>query len=129
MSRRVLNQRTVLKIEPTTRQDDMAAFEQLPIGLRRLVREHAVSLNAGSVLAFFRSIHAQGATPHEAEVYTERKLRAVEAGEIAAFAASHRQRFGSPLPHAAAAVSIQRYEAPRPRRARRFHHSNHREAA
>lgn len=121
MSRRD-NTRTTIPIEGappgvrTMRQlriYEMAALEQLPPSVRFLLSELAINLAAWKVLAYYRSIASQavtlGGSPFDAEIWTLRKLAALEAQDIDAFAALYRARHGAPLPHAAASVSVLRY--------------------
>lgn len=121
MADRGTNARSTLKIvQPpgvrTLRQAriaDMAALEALPPAIRRYLNEHVIELGSWSVLQFYRSIARQaaelGGSAYDAEVHTLRKLAAIEAGDLDAFAEQYRARYGLALPHAAAGVSVLRY--------------------
>jgi hypothetical protein len=92
---------------------DMDALEQLPTPVRFLLNELAIKLSAGSVLAYLRSIARQardsGGSAYEAEVWTCRKLAAIESDDIDAFGESYRAQYRFPLPHIAAGATVQRY--------------------
>ena len=92
---------------------DMAALEQLPRPVRFLLNELSIKLSAGSVLAYLRSIERQarlaGGSAYEAEVWTCRKLAAIESDDIDAFDRSYSAQYRFPLPHVAAGASVLRY--------------------
>lgn len=92
---------------------DLDALEQLPTPIRFLINELAIKLSAGSVLAYYRDIARQardkGGSPYDAEVWTCRKLAAIEADDIDAFGAAYRAQYLAPLPHLGADATVQRY--------------------
>ncbi len=92
---------------------DMDALEQLPGPVRFLLNELAIKLSAGTVLAYLRSIARQarqfGGSEYEAEVWTCRKLAAIEADDIDAFGAEYQAQYRFALPHIAAGATVQRY--------------------
>ena len=83
----------------------MAALEQLPHALRQLLNELNIALSAVTVLAFYRDICRQASSDYEAEVYTGRKLTAIEDEELHRFAALYPGKH----PHTAADASVLRY--------------------
>ena len=113
MTARRTNNRLALRLEEASRADDFAAFDALPLAVRACVAQQVTDLGCASVLAYFRSIDRQarelGGSPLDAEIWTLRKLGAVEGAEMDAFAARHLARYGHALPHAAAEATVQRY--------------------
>lgn len=91
------------------RERDMAALELLPQALRQLLNELNIALSAVTVLAFYRDICRQASSNYEAEVYTSRKLVAIEDEELHRFAAEYRSRHRQEHPHTAADASVLRY--------------------
>lgn len=92
---------------------DMAALALLPQSVRFLLNELAIKLSSERVLAYYGSIARQArernASVYDAEVWTCRKLAAMEADDLDRFAAVYRATHGHPLPHDAANASVQRY--------------------
>lgn len=121
MSRRALNTRTALPIEMPPgvrtlrqlRRVEMDALEALPAAVRQYLGEFAINVAAWKVKLYYDAIARQaaelGGSPYDAEVWTLRKLTATEGQDLDAFAADYAAHWRSPLPHAAAAVSVLRY--------------------
>lgn len=95
------------------RTSDMAALAALPPSIRHSLNELALKLSAEAVLAYYQSIARQaagrGGSPFDAEIHTLRKLSAIEADDLDAFAAIWRARWHCEYPHTAALVPVLRY--------------------
>lgn len=100
------------------RARDMAALEQLPPSLRRMLNELTIELSAYTVLLFYQDICSKASSDHEAEVYTLRKLVQIESDDLTRFAAIYNERHRTQLPHDAADVSVLRYDVARRQRNR-----------
>jgi len=95
--------------EEELRANDMVALEQLPASLRQLLCELNIKLSAVTVLAFYRDICSKASSDYEAEVYTQRKLNAIEDEDLSRFAADYNRKHRVRLPHTAAEASVLRY--------------------
>lgn len=126
---RSTNVRATVKVgEPTgartlrqARIADAAALEALPEAVRAALNELTINLSAASVLAYYRDVERQacqfGGSPYDAEVWTLRKLAAIEAGDLDAFAEQYQRGYKAPLPHVGAQATVLRY-GPQGRRGR-----------
>lgn len=95
------------------RRADMAALERLPRHVRWMLKEFNINLDVCAVEAYYLSIARQaqqaGGSAMDAEAWTLRKLMQIEASDIDKFSIIHKGRYGYPLPHVAAEVSVLRY--------------------
>lgn len=89
--------------------DDWAAFDALPLGVRRRMQEHAYDAWAVNALMLWRMFRRQTASSARAERRMLRYLDECETLERQAFADAHRRRHGDPLPHDGACVTVMRY--------------------
>jgi hypothetical protein len=109
MDQRQLNNVYAGAIFSSTREEEFAAFDQLPAILRRIVNENATKLAAYTVLRHAHNLVARGIPPKRAIELTAAKILELEAGEIEVFAGRYFGEYRVPLPHVAAGVTIQRY--------------------
>ena len=93
--------------------DDWAAFDALPLPVRRRLHEHAYDGWAVNALMLWRTLRRRHASTVRALNTLLRYLGECENLERAAFAASHMRSFGSALPHVAARASVLRFDPPR----------------
>lgn len=98
------------------RQNEMRAMEALPGVVAAAIGENATNLAATSVLRYFQSVLRQIGDPNRAALATVRKLRDLEAGELAVFAGEFKGLHKLPLPHVAANATVLRYGSIRSRR-------------
>ena len=89
--------------------DDWAAFDALPPVIRHRLHEHAYDAWAVNALMVWRSFRRKRASSVRAVVTMLRYLDRLEIMERTAYSDRHRSRHGTPLPHVAAGVSVQRY--------------------
>ncbi len=90
--------------------DEWAAFDQLPVAIRRRLNEHAYepwSVNSLMLWRHYRRLHAM---PDRAERALLRYLDYCERLERRAFAEDYAQRHGAALAHEAAGASVLRYQ-------------------
>lgn len=90
--------------------DDWAAFDQLPLAIRRCLAEHACdawSVNALMLWRHYRRLHGSAERAQRALL---RYLDFCERLERRAFADAYLREHGATLPHIAADVPVPRYE-------------------
>ena len=89
--------------------DDWAAFDQLPIAVRRRLTEHAYDAWSVNALVLWRHYRRLYPTAERAQRALLRYLDYCERLERRAFAEEYARRYHAPLPHEAAAVQVLRY--------------------
>lgn len=93
--------------------DDWDAYDTLPEPIRRRMQQHSYDPWAVNALMLWRSFRRKHASSSRAIVTLGRYLDKCERLEREAFAAAHRRRYGTTLPHVAAGASVLRYDAAR----------------
>lgn len=84
---------------------DLARLDRMPRELRWAFQDSATKLSTKAFEA-----HLQWSVQNGyGHTRTLRKLREIETNEVAVFAGEYRAQCGTPYPHVAAGVSIQRY--------------------
>lgn len=89
--------------------DEWAAFDALPPRIRARLWEHAYDAWAVNALILWKRYRRLHRSLDRAERALERYLTHCEYLERRAFAAAWTERFGIPLPHDTARVSVLRY--------------------
>lgn len=96
-------------LHSSSREEELAAFDQLPAALRWIVNENATKLAAFTVLRYAHNLVARGIAPERAIELTAAKIWELEIAEIEVFAGRYFGEYRATLPHVAAGVTIQRY--------------------
>lgn len=89
--------------------DEWAAFDRLPVAIRRRLTEHAYDPWSVNALMLWRHYQRLHAAPERAERALLRYLDHCERLERRAFAEDYAHRHGAVLPHEAACVAVLRY--------------------
>lgn len=89
--------------------EDLAQFDRLPRPLRWALQEAVLCWRAEPFVQLLKPLAHDFLGTANAIVLALREITAEENLDLRAFAAQYRRRYGTQLPHVAAAATVQRY--------------------